>query len=176
MEYVEVFQYEYDAIAKDPPSEVTDKDKWIEINKQKVFLGRYASRTFQKDYEDTVAPTQRTDPKFKDLVAKMKSRYEPTRNYTLENYEFNRLRQNSDESFDMFVHRIKHEAKGCKFSCDSPTCTIPDIMIRDQVIVGTINDEIRKSALKNQWDLETLLKIDENSKPQSTVLNRSLGK
>ncbi len=154
---MEAFQYEYDAIAKDPPSEVTDKDKWIEINKWKVFLGRYASRTFQKDYEDTVVPTQRTDLKFKDLVAKMKSRNEPTRNYTLENYEFHRLRQNSDESFDMFVHRIKHEAKGCKFSCDSPTCTIPDIMVRDQVIVGTIDDEIRKNSLKNQWDLENLV-------------------
>ncbi len=57
VEYVEAFQYEYDVIAKDPPSEVTDKDKWIKINKRKVFLGRYASRTFQKDYEDTVTPT-----------------------------------------------------------------------------------------------------------------------
>ena len=116
----------------------------------KVFLSRYASRSFQKDYEDTVTPTERTNLKFKDLVKKMKTRYEPTRNYTLANYDFHHMKQNTDESFDTYVHRVKQEAKGCQFSCESPTCTIPDIMVRDQVIVGMNDDENRKNALKNQ--------------------------
>ena len=157
MEYVEAFQYEYDAIARDPPSDETDKTAWVEINKHKVFLGRYASRSFQKDYEDTVTPTERTNLKFKDLVKKMKTRYEPTRNYTLANYEFHSMKQNTDESFDTYVHRVKQEAKGCQFSCESPTCTIPDTMVRDQVIVGMNDDEIRKNALKNQWNLKDLV-------------------
>ena len=40
-EYVETFRYEYDAVAKDPPSTLSDdeKQKWIEINMRKVFLG-----------------------------------------------------------------------------------------------------------------------------------------
>ena len=167
MEYVEAFQYEYDAIARDPPSDEADKAAWVEINKRKVFLGRYASRSFQKDYEDTVTPVERTNLKFIDLVKKMKTRYEPTRNYTLANYEFHRMKQNTDESFDTYVHRVKQEAKGCQFSCESPTCTIPDIMIRDQVIVGTNNDEIRKNALKNQWNLKDL--VDNGRKLEAAV-------
>ena len=31
-------------------------------------------------------------------------------------------------------------------------------MTRDQIIVGTLNDDIRKNALNNQWNLETLIK------------------
>ena len=46
MEYVEAFQYEYDATARDPPSDEADKAAWVEINKRKVFLSRYASRSF----------------------------------------------------------------------------------------------------------------------------------
>ena len=66
----------------------------------------------------------------------------------LANYDFHCMKQNTDESFDTYVHRVKQEAKGCQFSCESPTCTIPDIMVRNQVIVGTNNDEIWKNALK----------------------------
>ena len=157
IEHVEVFQYEYDAIARDPPSDEADKTAWVEINKRKVFFGRYASRSFQKDYEDTVTPTERTNLKFKDLVKKMKTRYEPTCNYTLANYEFHRMKQNTDESFNTYVHQVKQEAKGCQFSCESPTCTISDIMVREQVIVGMNDDEIRKNALKNQWNLKDLV-------------------
>ena len=44
---VDEFQYEYDAIAKDPPKELKSNDaqeKWIQQNKCKIFLGRFASQ------------------------------------------------------------------------------------------------------------------------------------
>lgn len=158
-EFVESFHYEYDAIAKDPPSALsaTEKATWIEINKRKIFLGRFASRNFQRDFEDTVPMVNRSSLKFSELVRLLKNRYKPTRNYTLFNYEFHRICQHSDKIFDTFVHRLKHEAKSCKFACSSQTCNIPDIMVRDQIIVGTKNDDIRKNSLKNQWDLNTLI-------------------
>ena len=33
---------------------------------------------------------------------------------------------------------------------------MPNILIRNQIIIGTSNDEIRKNALKNQWSLTDL--------------------
>ena len=56
----------------------------------------------------------------------------------------------------MFANRVKHEAKGCEFSCGA-ACTVKDMMICDKIIIGTIDDDIRKMALESQWALEQLL-------------------
>ena len=34
-------------------------------------------------------------------------------------------------------------------------------MIRDQIIIGTCNEDIRCNALKNQWELQELVAIFE---------------
>lgn len=156
-DFVSRFQYEYDAIARDPPEGTEDKATWIEVNKRKLFLGRFASINLQRDFEDAVSETERNNLKFTDLVTKMKTRYEPTRNYTLANHQFHRLSQRPEESFDNFSHRLRHEAKSCKFSCDSAGCNISEVMIRDQIVVGTVHNDIRNNALKNQWNLKDLI-------------------
>ena len=42
-DFLDQYEYEYDAVAKDPPKEVEAKDKaaWVEVNKRKIFLGKY---------------------------------------------------------------------------------------------------------------------------------------
>ena len=47
--FVEEFAYEYDAITKDPPKDLdaAAKIEWINPNKRKVFLGKFASRNLQ---------------------------------------------------------------------------------------------------------------------------------
>ena len=159
VEYIDAFEYEYDAIAKDPPTgtDPADLPAWIQQNKRKQFLGRFASRNLQKDYEDIVPAAERGTATFETLVTRLKDRYRPTRNTTLANFEFHQLKQKVDESFDMFVNRIKHEATLCEFNCANANCTVRNIMVRDQVIVGTNNDEIRRNALKNQWLLPDLV-------------------
>ena len=144
VEFVESFRYQYDAIAKEPSSDLPAEAKsaWIQQNMRKQFLGKFASRNLQKDYEDTFELSRRSSLAFSDLVDGMKARYMPTQNKTLANYDFHRLVQNKDESFDIFVNRVKHEAKFCDFSCDSGNCTVLDILIRDQIIIGTTNDQI----------------------------------
>ena len=45
-DFIDEFQYEYDATAKDPPEELESNDaqeEWIQQNKRKIFLGRFAS-------------------------------------------------------------------------------------------------------------------------------------
>ena len=155
VEFVDSFKYQYDAIAKEPSSDLSPAEKtaWIQQNMRKQFLGKFASRNFQKDYEDAFAESLRSTLTFKDMVKGMEDRYKPTQNKTLANYDFHKLTQKKDESFDLFVNRVKHEAKYCDFSCDSNTCTVSEVLIRDQIIVGTTNDRIRKHALKEIWNL-----------------------
>ena len=54
VEFVDSFKYQYDAIAKEPSSNLSETEKlaWIQQNMRKQFLGKFSSRNFQKDYED----------------------------------------------------------------------------------------------------------------------------
>ena len=61
-EFVEEFRCEYDTIAKDLPRELESNDAqedWIQQNKRKIFLGRFASRNLQKEYEEVVPELQK---------------------------------------------------------------------------------------------------------------------
>ena len=155
-EFVDSFAYEYAAIAKAPPAGTTDVNAWSALDKRKQFLGKYASRNLQKDLEDEATTQEINAFTFDEIVTKLKARYKPSQNVTMAHYEFHKIQQRSLESFDMFVNRVKHEASFCDFKCDSPTCTVRDTLIRDRVIVGTTEDEVRKNALKDQWELTEL--------------------
>ena len=159
-DFIDSFHYEYDAIAKEPPKEGsnTEKAAWVEQDKRKIFLGRFASRNLQRDFEEVVPEKDRGKITFMEMTAALKGRYDISRNTTLANFEFHKLFQKESESFDSFTVRVKHEAKTCEFSCTSETCTVKNILTRDQIIIGTSNNEIRKNALKNQWDLDNLIK------------------
>ena len=154
------FDYTYESIAKDPPSTVTGDDAvkaWTEQNKRKVFLGKFASRNLQKEYEEITTETERATMTFKTMKEKFQQRFQLSNNSTLANYKFRQLTQESDESFDQFVIRTKKESQGCAFKCASTTCTVKDTLVRDQIILGTKDDDIRRTALHEQWDLTTLV-------------------
>ena len=51
---------------------------WIERSKRKIFLGPFASRNLQKDYEDVVQTESRSTMTFTQLVTELKNRYRPT--------------------------------------------------------------------------------------------------
>ena len=84
VEFVESFKYKYDAIAKDPASDLTleQKSAWIQQNMRKQFFGKFFSRNFQKDYEDTFSETWRFTLVLNELVEEMKVRYMPTTEQT----------------------------------------------------------------------------------------------
>ena len=159
-EFVEEFTYEYGYLAKDPPKDLSDAEKaaWVEQNKRKVFLGKFSSRNLQKIFEEEVPEAERSTIEYKDMIKKLKDHFEGSRNKTLANYEFHKLLQSSTESYDAFVTRVKKESQQCDFKCTSGTCNVRDTLVRDQIIIGTNNDEIRKNALKNQWNLDELSK------------------
>ena len=152
-EFIDSFQYEYDAIAKAPPAGTADAGAWIQQDKRKQLLGRFASRNFQRDYEDETTADERSTITFDQVVVKMKARYKPTQNVTLAHHEFRKLTQQPTEAYDSFINRVKHEANYCQFQCNGQ-CTVHDTLIRDQIIYRVQDDEIRKQALNKQWTLE----------------------
>ena len=159
-DFVEEFEYSYDSLNRYPPKTITTDDAikaWVKQDMRKVFLGRFSHRNLQKLYEDVTSATERAKMTFEDMRTKFEQSFELSRNTTLANFKFRQIAQGEDETFDIFCIRVKNEAKGCSFKCTSETCTVPDTMIRDQILIGTSNDEIRKEALTNQWNLTDLI-------------------
>ena len=121
---------------------------------RKIFLGKYCSRSLQKEYEDCTPMTERSKMTYTWLVAKLKERFKSGSNTkVLANFKFHKITQSRGESFDSFAIRVKREANLCNFSCAAEG-TVNETLIRDQIIIGIINDEIRRAALKDQWDLK----------------------
>ena len=160
-DFIDSYRYEYEAIAKDPPKEVEGaeaKAAWIEQNKRKLFLGRFASRNLQRAYEEVTTEEERSTLPFAELVTKLKAHFKTGSNTTLSNFEFHKLKQQHEESFDAWSIRVKHESRKCDFSCAHADCTVRDTLARDRIVYGVSSDEIRKHALKNEWNLDDLIK------------------
>ena len=159
--YVSTFHYTYDAVAKDPPAtaqEEADKEMWHEVNKRKIFLGRHSSRELQQEYEECVKEEDRGAMTFTNMVKALQERFKLSSNTTLANFKFRGLKQNSGESFNQFVIKLKHESMTCNFSCAHNDCDVQATLLRDQILFGTHNDDIRRHALHEQWNLEDLIK------------------
>ena len=134
-EFVDEFQYEYDAIAKDLPKELESNDiqeEWIQQNKPKIFLGRFSSRNLQKKYEEVVPELQRAKISFNDMIKRLKTRFKAASNTALANFEFHKIHQHEEESFDAFTVKVKHEANHCDFTSDNPDCSVKDTLVYDQ--------------------------------------------
>ena len=160
-EFTNSFHYVYEAIAKEPPTSVDTaalKKSWIQQNKRKIFLGKFSTRALQKELEEVATAEEITTMTFDTMVTKLKTRFGLSKNSTMLNYKFRQISQGKEESFDQFVIRVKTESQGCNFKCESPACTVKDTMCRDQILLGTRDDDIRRQALHEEWSLDTLIK------------------
>ena len=64
------------------------------------------------------------------------------------------MKQETDESFDSYVNRVKKEIVYCEYACPGDITSIT----RDQIVTGVLINSIRASALKNDWTLTDLIK------------------
>lgn len=82
--------------------------------------------------------------------------------------------------FQPFCNRVQKEAKHCNFKCVSPTCTAEEISIRDQIVIGTHENQIRKQALKKSWDLKTLrtegMKMESAARSGAEISGKAVNK
>jgi hypothetical protein len=159
-EFVSQFAYSYDAMNREPPSSIKEFDEiaaWRGQDRRKVFLGRFAHRNLQKLYEELSTPDAREGMTFENMVNLLTNRFKANTNLSLANFNFRKLKQEEKESFEAFTIRVKREANNCDFKCTAARCTVSDTMVRDQILFGTRDAEIRKNALKEQWQLADLL-------------------
>ena len=196
-EFVQDFELRYDAKFPDPPKVSLDSamerwkllhedkkpsltdydsivDEWKSRDKVAKFLGIYSSRRMYSDWK-AAEPSEkaRKESSWEEFVGKMETYYKPTENLTLKNFMFRSLVQEKNETFIAFCNRVGKEAKHCQFTCDSEQCTAEKTAIRDQIVIGTINDEIREEALKKSWPLDSLrsegMRMESASKSASAI-------
>ena len=122
-------------------------------------FGKISTRNQQKEYEEVAPELQRAKISLNNMIKYQRTRFKAASNTKLANFEFHRVHQHEEESFDAFTVRVKHEANNCGFTCDNPDCSVKDTLTlaRGQIIIGTTNDETRRHALKNQWNLCSLI-------------------
>ena len=159
-EFVANYHYTYDALNREAPrhlEDAGDRRRWVAQDKKRVFLGRHASRSLQKELEATKTENEIAQMDFNAMVAAFQERFGLQANQTLANFRFRKLTQSSNEAFDAFVIRVRDDAKSCKFTCRSATCDVAETLTRDQILIGTQDQEIRRQGLHNEWGLEDLI-------------------
>lgn len=184
-EFVQRFNLRYDALYPDPPKvsleaaverwkirEATQEnpspkptleqfDELCEQTKSRdkiaKFLGMYSSTRLYTDWCTAVPEEKARKSATWDIFVKTLSvLYKPTENVTLKHFHFRSIIQKEGETFIAFCNRVLLEAKHCSFKCDSAECSAEDTAIRDQIIIGMKNNNIRQESLKRSWDLKTL--------------------
>ena len=182
VEFIKMYELRYDASYPDPPKVAMEqalerwkiihpeqtpsikdydelRDEWRSHDKVAKLLGLFSSMRLYSDWE-LAEPDEKTRKQagWDVFITKMKAFYQPTENTTLKHYQFRSLSQEQNETFNAFAIRVEKEAKHCNFKCTSANCTAESVAIRDQIVIGLSNDEIRQEALKHSWDLKDLRK------------------
>ena len=133
------------------------KENWQAQDKVKKILGMYS---LTRLFEDWVAAepneTLRKASTLTRFLTIMREFYKPTENTTLKHYKFRSLSQGPKESFNDFCNRVEKEAKHCQFKCGDAACTTEATAVRDQIVIGVSQDDIREEALKKSLDLKDL--------------------
>ena len=127
-------------------------------DKVRKLLGFFASPRFLQDWKaaetnTTVAATAT----WEDFVTKMKTYNKPTENRIIRNFEFRQLSQGRNETFSAFCNRVEETGKNCYFcECTGTACSATKYAVRDQIVIGTTNDNIREKAMLKDWNLADL--------------------
>ena len=127
------------------------------VDRVTKLLGLYSSKRLYQDWMSAEpSEKKRKDATWPQFLEKMRTMYKPTENSTLKNYQFRQLLQSENETLTAFMNRVEAEAKHCQFNCESDDCTAEMTAVRDQVLIGTVNNTVREEALLKSWDLKTL--------------------
>ena len=203
-EFVEDFELRYDATFPDPPKVSLDAaiqrwkmvhedakptlvqydgivEDWKDHDRVAKFIGLYSSRRLVSDWK-AACPEEKTRKQagWPAFIKFMSAYYRPTENLTLKNFQFRSLSQEKAEPFAAFCNRVEKEAKHCQLRCPAADCSAEFTAIRDQVIIGCLNDEIREEALKKSWLFDELrqegMRIESASKGASAISGDALNK
>ena len=77
-----------------------------------------------------------------NICAKIKNYFQPSINVTYERYRFGTAIQDSSETIDMFLNRLRKLSLTCKYE------SLRDEMIRDRLVIGVADPKIRARLLR----------------------------
>ena len=83
------------------------------------------------------------DRTYKNIIAALKTHFNPQKNITYERYVFNTCNQ-GDELTDMYVNKLRKLASTCDFG------DLKDSLIRDRIVVGIRDTNVRRRLLREK--------------------------
>ena len=102
MEFGCQYNYSYEALGREPPASANTpelKAEWQELDKRKIFLGKYEDRNLQKRYEDLTSEAERSQMTFTTMMGKFRDEFRLNSNMTLANFKFRALSQGEKETY-----------------------------------------------------------------------------
>ena len=149
-------------------------EAWKSRDRVNKVLGMFSAPRLYSDWE--IAETNevtRRNATWEHFKTTMEGFYAPTENTTLSHFQFRNLAQDEEESFPTFCIRVEKEAKSCHFKCQHADCTAETTAVRDQILIGTINNQVRTEALLKGWNLPDLrtegTKIESASRSEAEI-------
>ena len=109
---------------------------------KKALLLNYFGDEAYAVYENV--STGRPDETYDAIIALLDGHFSPQNNITYERYVFQNVRQNENENIHQFYTGVKEQAVKCDFGATL------DTEIKQQIIVATNNNKLRRYCFRNQ--------------------------
>ena len=82
--------------------------------------------------------------KIETVIAKFDRYFMSETNEAYESYRFNKCEQAEGENIETYITRLRQLAKGCNYG------DLTDRMLRDRIVAGIREDELRKKTLRRE--------------------------
>ena len=92
------------------------------------------------------------------ILSKLEEYFKPKRNVIYERYIFHTTQQEPNETISEYVTKLRRLAASCDFG------TLKEDMIRDRIVIGTSDEEVRPHLLRNpSLNLNTCIEMCQSS-------------
>ena len=99
------------------------------------------------------------------IIEKLTAEFESKRNIIYERYLYNSTIQETDESFDRFLNRLREHISHCKYAA-------LEEMLRDRIVIGINNNNTRERLLrKKDLDLDKAIHLCRTSETAAIQLH-----
>ena len=132
-------------------NEINEKEQNVQVASMLSCMGVEA----QNVYQNMTWAAGEDKEVLEHVQRKFDAYVEPRKNVPFQRYKFNTRSQASGESFDQYISELRNLAVRCEF--DTVT---PEELLRDRIIFGIKDDDVRARLLRVEGDLTLQRTID----------------
>ena len=129
-------------------TELTEKSAAVQAATFMTCLGGDCARIY-----DTFEMTSAERHNIIAIYNKFNDYFTPKSCVTFERYNFNQLTQGEEEQFDVFVTRVKEQAKKCAFG------ELHDSLVKDRIIIGVKYTSLITQLLNDELSLQKTIEM-----------------